>query len=78
VTATLGVLPSRHWHIHVRQVTGDRQDDASDSSDSVVYFRALALYARIFYFYSYPMSPVLPVLPVEIFFGSCSAAMPDM
>jgi hypothetical protein len=23
VTATLGVLPSRHWHIHVRQVTGD-------------------------------------------------------
>jgi hypothetical protein len=21
VTAALGVLPSRHWHIHVRQVT---------------------------------------------------------
>ena len=23
VTAALGVLPSRHWHIHVRQVTSD-------------------------------------------------------
>ncbi len=34
VTAALGILPSRHWHIHVRQVTSKTEDTDSNATQS--------------------------------------------